>query len=201
MHFIKKITFSVLLTLSSIYLPAQNIDINLLKSINEGGSRFKNCYFKTTAQSVSVFNIAAPMLVAADGMVHHNKKLEKDAVYMVGAFVLSTALTDELKKTVHRQRPFVTYSKIIVKRDVGGGYSFPSGHTSAAFCTATALSQIYPKWYVIIPSYLYASSVGYSRMYLGVHYPTDVLAGALVGAGSAYLSRKIEKWMNREHTY
>ena len=72
--------------------------------------------------------------------------------------------------------------------------SFPSGHTSLAFTTATALSLKYPKWYIIAPSYLWASSVGYSRMNLGVHYPSDVVAGALLGAGSAYVTYIVNDW-------
>ncbi|MDO9339524.1 MAG: phosphatase PAP2 family protein, partial [Bacteroidales bacterium] len=51
----------------------------------------------------------------------------------------------------------------------------------------------YPKWYIIVPSYTWASTVAYSRMDLGVHYPSDVLIGALVGAGSAYLTYKINQ--------
>ena len=47
---------------------------------------------------------------------------------------------------------------------------------------------------------MYAASVAYARMYQGVHYPTDVLAGAVVGAGSAWLAYKAEKWMNKKHT-
>jgi membrane-associated phospholipid phosphatase len=52
----------------------------------------------------------------------------------------------------------------------------------AAFALATSLSLSYPKCYIIVPSFAWASSVGYSRMDLGVHYPSDVLAGAIVGA-------------------
>jgi len=64
-----------------------------------------------------------------------------------------------------------------------------------AFANATALSLKYPKWYVIIPSYFWACSVGYSRLNLGEHYPSDVLAGAIVGAGSAFLSLKLTNWL------
>ncbi|MGB8358080.1 MAG: phosphatase PAP2 family protein, partial [Bacteroidales bacterium] len=54
----------------------------------------------------------------------------------------------------------------------------------------------YPKWYVIVPSYAYAGTVAYSRMHLGVHYPSDVLAGALIGSGCAVLSHYVNKKLN-----
>ena len=124
--------------------------------------------------------------------------MQKNAAYMIGGFVASSIVTQGMKRIIKRERPFVTYPYLI-KRDVGGSYSFPSGHTSAAFCTATSLSLLFPKWYVIAPSYLYAASVGYARMYQGVHYPSDVLVGAVVGAGSAWISYKVEKWMDKKH--
>ena len=73
--------------------------------------------------------------------------------------------------------------------------SFPSGHTSAAFCISTSLALRYRKWYVIAPAYVYAVSVGWARMYQGVHYPSDVLTGALIGTASAWLTYKAQNWM------
>jgi undecaprenyl-diphosphatase len=57
------------------------------------------------------------------------------------------------------------------------------------------LALRYRKWYVIAPAYVFASSVGWARMYQGVHYPSDVVAGALVGAASAWLGYKAQKWI------
>lgn len=51
----------------------------------------------------------------------------------------------------------------------------------------------YPKWYVIAPAFLWAGSVSYSRMYLGVHYPTDVAAGAALGVGSTFILQSLKK--------
>jgi membrane-associated phospholipid phosphatase len=182
----------------SFYAKAQNIDINILKSINQSETTFKNNFFKATAQSVTIFNIVAPASLLTAGIIRHDNQLQKNAAYMIGGFVVSSIVTQSMKRIIKKDRPYVTYPSII-KRDVGGSYSFPSGHTSAAFCTATSLSLLFPKWYVIAPSYLYAATVGYARMYQGVHYPSDVLAGALVGAGSAWLSYKVEKWMDKKH--
>ena len=176
---------------------SQNTDIDLLHSINKNETNFQNSFFKADAQSVTVFNIAAPVGVFVAGLIKHDKKLKTDAAYMVGSFLLSTAITQATKLIVKRTRPFDEYA-FIVKRDEGGGYSFPSGHVSAAFTTATSLSLLFPKWYVIVPSYLWAASVGYARMYQGVHYPTDVLAGAIIGAGSAWLGWKIQKWIQKK---
>jgi membrane-associated phospholipid phosphatase len=103
-------------------------------------------------------------------------------------------LTYGLKAAIDRPRPYVTYPDIIDPYRFMTSKSMPSGHTSLAFTTATALSLKYPKWYVIAPSYFWACSVGYSRMNLGVHYPSDVLAGAALGAGSAYLTMLINDW-------
>ena len=61
--------------------------------------------------------------------------------------------------------------------------SFPSGHATGAFALATAFSHSYPK--ITIPAYLGAAAIGLSRVYLGRHYPADVLAGALIGYATA----------------
>ncbi len=177
---------------------SQNWDINLLTSINENESSFKNSFCTVISNSVVVFNIAAPLSVFTAGVIRHDKQLKTDAIFMVGGYLVSSIVTQGLKAIIERPRPFITYP-YIVKRTEGGGYSFPSGHTSAAFCTATSLSLLFPKWYVIAPCYLYAASVGYARMYQGVHYPTDVIVGAIVGAGSAWLAYKVEKWRAKKN--
>jgi membrane-associated phospholipid phosphatase len=196
-----KKSFTITCIFSLIYVSAftQNFDINLLKTINENESNFKNNFFNAASQSVIITGIAAPLGVLTAGIIKHDKKLQKDAAWMVGGYILNAVVTQGMKRIVQRDRPFVTYS-FIIKRADGGGYSFPSGHTSAAFCTATSLSLLFPKWYVIAPSYLYASVVAYARMYQGVHYPTDVLAGAIVGAGCAWLSFKASAWMEKKHS-
>lgn len=113
---------------------------------------------------------------------------------MMGAsYAVSGIITLGLKYSIQRKRPFVTYQDLVTKKTAAGSFSFPSGHTSSAFATATSLSLLYPKWHVIAPSFLWASAVGYSRMELGVHYPSDVLAGALIGFASSFLMYKVNK--------
>jgi len=176
---------------------SQNFDIDLLRDINHAQSDFKDNFFKFTSNSVTYVNIAAPLGVLTAGLINHDKKLQRDAAFMAGGYLVSTIVTHGLKVITKRDRPFITYPDI-VKRSEGEGYSFPSGHTSAAFCSATSLSLLFPKWYVIAPSYLWAASVGYGRMYQGVHYPTDVFMGAIVGAGSAWLAYRAEKWYSKK---
>jgi membrane-associated phospholipid phosphatase len=126
--------------------------------------------------------VPAGLLVA--GVVTKDRDMRENAGYIASSTAISFGLTMLLKHIVKRPRPFIQNLKIVpVYR--AGATSFPSGHTSTSFATATALSMAYPKWYVIAPAFLWAGSVGYSRSYLGVHYPTDVAAGAVLGAGSA----------------
>jgi membrane-associated phospholipid phosphatase len=178
---------------------AQNWDINLLKSINRNETSFKNEYLEGCASSVNVLSVGVPLTVSAIGYFKHNKALLRDGLFMAGSLFVSTVVTQSAKRIVDRRRPFETYSFIVKRDDESPEYSMPSGHTATAFCTVTSLALRYRQWYVVVPAYLYAGSVGWARLYQGVHYPSDVLVGALVGAGSAWLGYYLQKRWERKH--
>ena len=178
---------------------AQNLDINLLKSINKNETVFKTKYLELNASSVTALSVGIPAGIAIAGFINHDKKLKRDALYMGISYIFSGIVTQSIKHFDPRQRPYEKYSFVVDRDDEGGGSSFPSGHTSAAFSTATEVALRYHKWYFVAPAYLFAGSVAWARIYQGVHYPSDVLAGAFVGAGSAWLGWKLQKWMNKKH--
>ena len=93
-----------------------------------------------------------------------------------------------LKPLIDRTRPYYVLDYTPLIPPVGDA-SFPSGHTSASFAAATAIYAINKKWG--ITAYIFAAVMGFSRLYLGVHFPTDVLAGALVGTAAAMIVIKI----------
>jgi membrane-associated phospholipid phosphatase len=189
----KKLFLQLLICVLPFFSIAQNFDITTLKSINEKESSFKNGYAKFCSKTTTPISIAIPLAVLSIGLITKDKALQKDALCIAGSFAVSTIVTQAAKHIIKRERPYQTYSFIIQRTDADANTSMPSGHTSAAFCTATALSLRYKKWYVIAPSYLYATSVAWARMYQGVHYPTDVFVGAIVGSGSAWLGYKLQK--------
>ena len=194
----KTLLFFLLLQSFTIY--SQNIDIRLLRHINIDRNKHLDGTFKLITNSVGPVSLAAPLLVFGTGLIEKDKTLQEKGMVMGASFVVSSVIAISMKYAINRPRPFITYPyPDIQKVTSGGSPSFPSGHTSEAFSTATSLSMAFPKWYVIAPSYVYASAVGYSRMHLGVHYPSDVLAGALVGAGSAFLCYKAQKWINHKN--
>ena len=130
--------------------------------------------------------LGVPAALFLGGVATSDRHMRQNALYVASSTAVSAGFTYLIKKIAKRQRPYVRNINIVPVYFAKES-SFPSGHTSASMSTAMALSRAYPKWYVIGPSFLWAGTVGYSRMYLGVHYPTDVAAGALIGAGSALL--------------
>lgn len=83
-----------------------------------------------------------------------------------------------LKPWVNRTRPYDLLGYDILIPPVGDA-SFPSGHTAASFAAATAIYAMNRKWG--IAAYIFAAVMGFSRLYLGVHFPTDVVCGAILG--------------------
>jgi membrane-associated phospholipid phosphatase len=179
---------------------AQNWDIDLLKEINLDRNKSLDPSFKFITNSVSPMSIGMPIAVLGLGLIQKDSSLKINGIIMAEALCVNAFTTTALKLAFKRARPFVSYPYLDKQADAGS-YSFPSGHTSSAFAFATSLSLAFPKWYVIAPAYLYASAAGYSRMHLGVHYPSDVLAGAIVGTGSALLSHYLQQKYTSKHKH
>ena len=91
-----------------------------------------------------------------------------------------------LKPLVHRARPWLVVDGLVHLVTPGDAYSFPSGHTCAAFAAAWSWRKRLPRRWLGRVGVAAAVLMGLSRLYLGVHFPTDVLAGALVGMGCAW---------------
>ena len=175
---------------------AQNADINMLRSISLHRNAALGGIMITVSNSVYPVSAAIPLTELIVGYAEHDSKTIRNGWQSVGGDVLTGILTLGIKYGVNRARPYVTYP-YLQPYQYDNDPSFPSGHTAFSFNTATSLSLCYPHWYVIAPSFLWASTVGYSRMYLGMHYPTDVLTGAVTGAGSAWLAYKGNRWLQR----
>ena len=158
------------------------------------------CWDKTmriTSHSIYPALILSPNSLLLTGYIQNNKPMMRNGLKTGIAIGINIVLTTSLKYSVNRIRPFKKYPNDIIQRTEVGKYSFPSGHTSSAFAMATAVTLSTKKWYVAVPSYLYACGVGYSRMRLGVHYPSDILGGMVVGISSSLLVWQIDKWVKK----
>ena len=174
-----------------------NLENRILVNMSENRTVGMTNFMRSSSNSIEYVSLGVPSLIILKGIITKNKVVRQDGWYMVKTFTFSSVHTYLLKYSINRPRPFESNPKII-KAGKGGSPSFPSGHASEAFATATSLSLIYPKWYIIAPACAWAGIVGYSRMYLGVHYPSDVLAGAILGSGSAWLMYKLKKWVQQD---
>lgn len=102
------------------------------------------------------------------------------------AYMLEIPIYLLLKQSLKRQRPCDHISDLNAHIVPSDKFSLPSGHTAAAFLMASLIAYFYPNLSVF--AYLWACGIGGSRVLLGVHYPGDILAGALLGLGISVIS-------------
>lgn len=176
---------------AQVELP-NGFDQALLQSIYSLDSGLSTAFFGSTDRIAYpvIFGIPVVSLVlmATDSGVSNNEAAQL-TISWVGAAGMSTVL----KHLVKRGRPYTAVSGISPKityvgaRGLSETASFPSGHAALSFAMATSISLLHPRWEVFVPSAFVASSISLSRIWLGVHYPSDVLAGAGLGIGTALL--------------
>jgi undecaprenyl-diphosphatase len=111
-------------------------------------------------------------------------KQRKVLRYLVLLYAIQSAVIYSLKFLIQRQRPFL-FLEMASKLSKGPGEildpSFPSAHAAFSFMMATLLAAWFPRYWIIF--FIIAVFVSWTRIYLGVHYPTDVIVGAILGYG------------------
>lgn len=161
---------------------AQNWEVDMVRKINPTKPNSK--FWLGATNSAKVISIAAPVSMFAAGLINQNKGLQNKSLVTAGGLAISIVATEALKRAIDRKRPYQKYDRIYPD-EFKDEQSFPSGHASVAFSTATSLSLQHKKWYIIAPAFGWAAAVSYSRMYLGQHYPTDIIGSAIVGSSVA----------------
>jgi membrane-associated phospholipid phosphatase len=195
---ILKVSFiGILLTFSiQIFAERPNVDGFDFKGtyyFNSHSTKASRGYSQFCDATTIPFSIAIPCAMVIGGWIAHDETVLREALGVAIGTVVSAGALYTTKKIFNRHRPYETYPEQINPMEYEWSSSFPSGHTGMAFSTATSLTMAFPKWYVGVPVYLWATSVGISRLEAGVHYPTDVIAGAVLGTGCAVASYYINR--------
>lgn len=169
---------------------SSNLDYRILRAWYGQEQRSITDWMRLTDRTAYPLFYGSPVLMW--GLAVGNVVETRTAYQFTAAHIATVGSTFLLKYLIQRDRPYAVHDDIIARRTSDlelvqrpDPRSFPSGHAALATALATTLALEYPEPYVIIPGALWAGSVGLSRIWLGLHYPSDVLLGSLLGAGVA----------------
>ncbi len=159
----------------------QNIDLEIFHFINGACS---NPVLDEIMPIISYAGDGKVIFVIALLLVFFkNRNIKATGVLLMAGTSFSFYCISTLKKLFTRPRPFMAIEGV-KPLIVAHGFSLPSGHATMAFAAAFILTACFRKWYIF---YTLALLVAISRVYMGVHYPFDVIAGACLGTLIGYL--------------
>ncbi len=176
-----------------------HLDEQLFYLINNG---WQNPFFDAIMPIWREKSTWIPLYVLLAAFIVYRFKIK--GLYLILALGLLVGLSDNIssqliKKNVQRIRPCndATVQDDHLLISCGSGYSFPSTHAVNHFATATFLSLTLGQFFrkIRLPLYLWAASISLGQVYVGVHYPLDIICGAIFGALLAYIAAKLYlKW-------
>lgn len=152
---------------------------------------------KIVSHSLVPISIALPSSHLLYGYISNDRKAVLNGFLIGASELLQFTVMTGVKSIVQRERPFIAHKDCIIPNDTESFWSFPSGHSGGSACLATMLSLRYKHWAVTTTAVTYSLYTMFARMHLGVHYPTDVAAGALVGIGSGVLIHSLSHHIER----
>lgn len=161
----------------------KNIDYFFFKLINQvfTNSLWDQFFpFITDMHKSLAFKLIVPPLVLIMFILRRGRQGFVIFSFLVLALAASDGIgTHVFKKNIKRFRPSENSEITVIQKSPASGYSFISNHAANTFTLATFISAIFPvtRW----PLFIMAGLVAYSRVYNGVHYPSDIMAGILLG--------------------
>lgn len=177
----------LLLLTATLFETLANLDLATLQLLN--GNRATDLDFLLLTLTITAYGLGAlvPLCLYLAGHFRRMVSLKLKAYQYVFAMGLNVLFIGLLKYTVDRPRPFVTHDTIEQLAEASSP-SFPSGHTAYAFTAAVVLVLMFRNPALRGLILTWALLVAYSRLALGVHYPSDVLGSMFLGSAAAFLS-------------
>ena len=157
-----------------------NADVQLLHTLNTVRWTALDGIFHDLTNTAYLLSVLCVVAAGLFAVIRRSEELLFKASLLVGGVGASAIVALLLKHGLHRARPFVTYPDLVTQLADASRLSFPSGHTTVAFATAFMAAMLYRAKPLTTVAFSWALAVGYSRMALGVHYPSDVLGGVMI---------------------